>query len=59
MDYANIMDELSESKLEHLMLKCKIPKRTREKYSKRYLKFKGLEKEKQKILQELVLRKPM
>lgn len=59
MDYANIMDELSESKLEHLMLKCKIPKRTREKYSKLYLKFKGLEKEKQKILQELVLRKPM
>lgn len=59
MDYSNIMDELSEGELEHLMLKCKIPKRTREKYSKLYLKYKGLEKEKQKTLQELVLRKPM
>lgn len=58
IDYSNIVDELSESELEHLMLKCKIPKRTREKYSKLYLKFKGLEKEKQKIFQELVLCKP-
>ena len=57
-DYSNILDELSENELENLMLKCKISKKTRERYAKIYLKFKALEEEKQKILQELILHNP-
>ena len=57
-DYSNILAELSENELENLMLKCKISKKTRERYAKIYLKFKALEEEKQKILQELILHNP-
>lgn len=58
VDYSNIMNVLSVDKLENLMLKCKISKRTREKYAKLYIKFKSLEEEKQTILQDLILCDP-
>ncbi|MBR1693020.1 MAG: NACHT domain-containing protein [Lachnospiraceae bacterium] len=58
VDYTNILDELSENELENLMLKCKISKKEREKYVRLYIKFKVLEEEKQRILQELIICKP-
>ena len=58
MDYSNILDELSENELENLMLKYKISKKEREKYAKLYLKFKALEEDKQRKLQELILCTP-
>ena len=57
-DYSNIMDELSESKLDQLMIKCKILKKTREKYSELYLRFKELETGEQKKLQTMAFSTP-
>ena len=55
VDYSSILDDLSESGLESLMLKCKISKKTRKKYAELYIKYKALDEEKQKTLQELIL----
>ena len=58
VDYSNILNSFSESDLETLMLKCKITKRTREKYLRLYIKYRALDGEKQKMLQELILCNP-
>lgn len=55
VDYSNILEGLTESKLEELMLKCKTSKKARDKYAKLYIKFRGLSEEKQKTLQDLIL----
>lgn len=57
-DYSNILNDFSENDLETLMLKCKVTKRTREKYLRLYIKYRALDGEKQKMLQELMLCNP-
>ena len=57
-DYSNILNNFSENDLETLMLKCKVTKRTREKYLRLYIKYRALDGEKQKMLQELMLCNP-
>lgn len=58
VDYSNIIDELSESWLETLMLKCKISKKIKEKYMKLYIQFKMLDENSKKIFQDLILNDP-
>ena len=58
MDYSNIIDELSESWLETLMLKCKISKKIKEKYMKLHIQFKMLDENSKKIFQDLILNDP-
>lgn len=55
VDYSGVLSELSENVLETLLLKCKVTKRAREKYMKLYNKYQLLDREKQKILQDLIL----
>lgn len=54
-NYHNVLNGLSESKLEQLMLECKVAKKTREKYMKLYNKYKASDKKRQKLIKELTI----
>ena len=55
VQYNKIMNGITESDLNALMLECNVSKKTREKYAKLYRKYKALDVKKQRILQEIIL----
>lgn len=57
-DYANLLAELSESGVEALLLKCKVSKKTREKYMKLYIRYQALTNEKKKRLCDVITYNP-
>ena len=57
-DLSNILYNLSENELENLMLKNRISKRTKEKFTKAYKRFIKLDKKKQKWFMEVMLYNP-
>ena len=58
VEYNNLLSDFSESDLELLLGMCKVSKKEKEKYNKLYLKFRALNEEKQRLLQEVLLYNP-
>lgn len=57
-DYTNLLSALSESEFDTLLLKCKVSKKTREKYMKLYIKYQSLTEETKKMFNEVILYNP-
>lgn len=57
-DYNNLLSTLSESGFDTLLLKCKVSKKTREKYMKLYLKYQSLTEEKKEMFNEVIIYNP-
>lgn len=57
-DCANLLSALSESGLEALLLKCKVSKRTREKYMKLYIRYQALTEETKKEFCDVITFNP-
>ncbi len=55
VDYANLLSTLSEIGFDALLLKCKVSKKTREKYMKLFIRYQSLTEETKEMLNEVIL----
>ena len=57
-DWKDLLSELSKSDLEALLLKCKVPKKARERDMKLYNKYQTLGEETKKMFQDIISHNP-